>query len=71
MPGDKKKIKLKEDSGNYVTKITADDKNNVTSMKTRRTVGGFLRGAPRVSKAEAQAQTAGSYKKGGSVKSKK
>jgi hypothetical protein len=52
----KKKIKLKEDSGNYVTKITLGDKGDIDSMKVRRTVGGFLRGAPRVSKAEAQAQ---------------
>ena len=61
----KKKIKLKEDSGNYVTKITLGDKGDIDSMKVRRTVGGFLRGAPRVSKAEAQA--ASSYKKGGSI----
>ena len=52
----KKKIKLKEDSGNYVNKITLGDKGDIDSMKVRRTVGGFLRGAPRVSKAEAQAQ---------------
>jgi len=52
----KKKIKLREDSGNYVTKIKLGDKGDIDSMKVRRTVGGFLRGAPRVSKAEAQAQ---------------
>ena len=52
----KKKIKIKEDSGNYVSKITIGDKGDIDSMKTRRTVGGFLRGAPRVSKAEAQAE---------------
>lgn len=78
----KKKIKLKEDSGNYVTKITLGDKGDIDSMKVRRTVGGFLRGAPRVSKVEAQpkaeakakadaktaeAQAAISYKKGGNV----
>lgn len=50
----KKKIKLKEDSRNYVTKITLGDKGDVEDMKVRRTVGGFLRGAPRVSKAEAK-----------------
>ena len=61
----KKKIKLKEDGRNYVTKITLGDKGDIESMKVRRTVGGFLRGAPRVSKAEAQA--ANSYKKGGSI----
>ena len=62
-----KKIKLREDSGNYVTKVRTDDAGNVSSMKTRRTIGGFFRGAPRVSKVEAQS----TYKKGGSVKSKK
>ena len=61
----KKKIKLKEDGRNYVTKITLGDKGDIEDMKVRRTVGGFFRGAPRVSKAEAQA--ASSYKKGGSV----
>jgi len=58
-----KKIKLKEDSRNYVTKITTDDKGDISSMKTRRTLKGFIAGAPRVKKAEAQS----SYKKGGSV----
>lgn len=52
----KKKIKLKEDSRNYVTKITLGDKGNIEDMKVRRTVGGFLRDAPRVSKAEAEAK---------------
>lgn len=70
MPDRGKKIKLREDSGNYVTKIKIDDKGDISSMKTRRTVKGFLSGAPRVSKAEAQA-AAGTYKKGGSVKTKK
>ena len=62
-----KKIKIKEDSRNYVTKITTDDQGNIASMKTRRTLKGLLTGAPRVKKAEAQS----TYKKGGSVKKKK
>ena len=67
-----KKIKLREDSGNYVTKIKTDDKGDISSMKTKRTVKGFLTGAPRVNKAEAQATRGSStYKKGGIVKSKK
>jgi hypothetical protein len=66
MNTNKKKIKLKEDSGNYITKINTDDKGGIESMKVRRTVGGFLRGAPRVSKAEKQSADS-SYKKGGSV----
>ena len=66
-----KKIKLREDSGNYVTKIKTDDKGDISSMKTKRTVKGFLTGAPRVNKAEAQAAVS-TYKKGGSIgKSKK
>lgn len=70
----KKKIKLREDSRNYVTKITLGDKGDIEDMKVIRTVGGFFRGAPRVSKAEAQAAAtttkttiAPSYKKGGSI----
>ena len=45
-----KKIKIKEDSRNYVTKITKDDQGNIASMKTRRTLKGLLTGAPRVKK---------------------
>jgi len=62
-----KKIKLKEDSKNYVTKVTTDDKGDISSMKTTRTAKGFLTGAPRVKKAEAES----TFKRGGSVKSKK
>ena len=72
MPTDKKKIKIKEDGRNYVTKITLGDKGDIEDMKVRRTIKGFLTGAPRVSKAEAQAAAGTStYKKGGSVKKKK
>jgi hypothetical protein len=42
-----KTIKLKEDGRNYVTKIKTDDKGDVSSMKVRRTIKGFLTGAPR------------------------
>jgi hypothetical protein len=45
-----KKIKLKEDSRNYVTKATIDENRNITSMKTRRTAKGLLTGAPRAKK---------------------
>ena len=45
-----KKIKLREDSRDYVTKIRTDDKGNVTSLKSRRTLKGFLTGAPRAKK---------------------
>ena len=45
-----KTVKLREDSGDYVTKIKADDKANVSSIKTRRTLKGFLTGAPRAKK---------------------
>jgi hypothetical protein len=65
-----KKIKVGEDSKNYVTKIKTDDKGDITSMKTRRTVKGFLSGAPTAKKAEASA-TKSDYKRGGRVKSKK
>ena len=45
-----KKIKLREDSRNYVTKATIDSNKNITSMKTRRTAKGLLTGAPRAKK---------------------
>lgn len=45
-----KKIKIGEDSKNYVTKIKTDDKGDVASIKTRRTVKGLLSGAPRAKK---------------------
>jgi len=45
-----KKIKIGEDSKDYVTKIKTDDKGDVASIKTRRTVKGFLSGAPRAKK---------------------
>lgn len=45
-----KTIKLREDSKDYVTKIKTDDKGDVASIKTRRTVKGLLSGAPRAKK---------------------
>jgi len=45
-----KKIKIGEDSKDYVTKIKTDDKGDVASIKTRRTVKGLLSGAPRAKK---------------------
>lgn len=67
-PTDGKTIKLREDGRNYVTKIKTDDKGDISSMKVRRTIKGFLTGAPRVSKVEAQAAAKTStYKKGGMV----
>lgn len=48
-----KKIKLKEDSRNYITKIKTDDKGNISSLKSRRTVKGLLTGAPRASRLKA------------------
>jgi len=45
-----KKIKIGEDSKDYVTKIRTNDKGDVASIKTRRTVKGFLSGAPRAKK---------------------
>jgi hypothetical protein len=57
-PSKLKKVKLREDSRDYVTKIKADDKANVSSIKTRRTLKGFLTGAPRAKKI---------MKKGGNV----
>jgi hypothetical protein len=45
-----KKVKLREDSRDYITKIKTDDKGNVTSLKSRRTLKGLVTGAPRVKK---------------------
>ena len=45
-----KKVRLKEDSRDYITKIKTDDEGNVTSLKSRRTVKGLLTGAPRAKK---------------------
>lgn len=45
-----RKVRLKEDSGDYITKITKDDKGEVSSIKARRTIKGFLSGAPRAKK---------------------
>jgi len=58
MPDKVKKVKLREDSGDYVTKIKTDEKGNVTSLKSRRTLKGLLTGAPRAKKI---------MKKGGTV----
>lgn len=56
--GKAKKIKLKEDSRDYVTKVKTDEKGNVTSLKSRRTLKGLVTGAPRAKKI---------MKKGGTV----
>jgi hypothetical protein len=53
------KIKSKSDDKNYVTKTKTDASGNVTSRKARRTVKGFLSGAPKLKD---------NLKKGGSVK---
>jgi len=48
-----KKVKLGEDSGDYLTKIKTDPKGpegNVASIRVRRTLKGFLTGAPRAKK---------------------
>jgi hypothetical protein len=45
-----KKIKLKEDSRDYITKIKTDDEGNIVSLKSRRTLKGLLSGAPRAKK---------------------
>jgi len=45
-----KKVKLREDSRDYVTKIKTDDKGDISSMKVRRTVKGLVSGAPRAKK---------------------
>jgi hypothetical protein len=47
---DGKKVRLKEDSRDYITKVKTDAKGNVTSLKSRRTVKGLLTGAPRSKK---------------------
>jgi hypothetical protein len=45
-----KKVKLREDSRDYITKIKTDDKGDISSMKVRRTVKGLVSGAPRAKK---------------------
>jgi hypothetical protein len=45
-----RKVRLKEDSRDYITKIKTDDEGNVASLKSRRTVKGLLTGAPRAKK---------------------
>lgn len=63
-----KKVKLKEDGRRYITKITTDDKGDISSIKERRTVKGFLTGAPTVKKKNAEAEASKPMmKKGGSV----
>lgn len=52
------KLKFKSDNGDYVTKMKTDADGNVIKSKARRTIGGFLRGAPRLKD---------NLKKGGSV----
>lgn len=61
-----KKIKLREDGRDYITKIRTGDKGDISSMKVKRTLKGLLTGAPRVKKAEA----ASNYKKGGKIAKK-
>ena len=47
---DGKKVRLKEDSKAYITKVKTDDKGDITSLKSRRTLKGLLTGAPRSKK---------------------
>ena len=56
------KIKSYSDDKNYVTKAKTDASGNVTKMKARRTVKGFLTGAPKLTD---------NLKKGGVIKAKK
>ena len=49
-PEANKKVRLKEDSRAYITKIKTDDKGNIVSLKSRRTLKGLLTGAPRAKK---------------------
>ena len=49
-PPANKKVKLREDSGDYVTTIKTDSKGDVASLKVRRTVKGIITGAPRPKK---------------------
>lgn len=50
MPDKLKKVKLREDSRDYVTKIKTDEQGKVASLKSRRTLKGLLTGAPRAKK---------------------
>lgn len=59
-------IKTTSPGGAYVTKKTYDDQGNLTKEVERRTVKGFLMGAPK-----AKGVTKKLFKKGGTVKSKK
>jgi hypothetical protein len=45
-----RKVRLKEDNRDYITKIKTDDEGKITSLKSRRTVKGLLTGAPRAKK---------------------
>jgi len=45
-----KKVRLREDSRDYITKIKTDEKGDISSLKSRRTLKGFLTGAPRAKK---------------------
>ena len=56
------KIKTKSMDKNYVTKSKTDASGNVTDMKSRRTLKGFLTGAPKVKD---------NLKKGGKISKKK
>ena len=69
----KTKIKDYSDDKNYLTKKVYKD-GKLVKEKTRRTVKGFLMGAPNIDKMETFAKdykSLGKLKKGGSVKSKK
>lgn len=56
------KIRSVSDNKNYVTKMKTDPSGNITDIKSRRTVKGFMTGAPRVKD---------NLKRGGVVKKKK
>ncbi len=56
------KVKSYSNDKKYVTKIKTDSSGNISKMKARRTVKGFLTGAPKLTD---------NLKKGGAVKKKK
>lgn len=55
-------LRSKTSDGKYVTRIKTDSEGNLEKLKSRRTVKGFLTGAPRVKD---------NLKRGGMVKAKK
>lgn len=56
-----KKVKLREDGNNYVTKGKVNSKGEFTDVEVRRTIKGLVTGAPSVKKAEKMSK----MKKGG------